>query len=124
MDVSLDGSTATGKSAATGKATKIPVKKIRAAHGFLEHHETAKIIVVIDTHSLEEDGGFVWAGTPGAYRGCKLPQLLEDCIPDEVYQYLSSAEDSPDHAHKSLILNLACGSTISKLGSRHKLLEG
>jgi hypothetical protein len=95
---------------------------MEAAHAFLRR--TAKIIVVIDTHSLEEDGTFICGGVSGAYTGCTLLQILEGCISRQLYQYLLNTNDSPVHGHQSMILNLACGSTISLLSSRHSLLQG
>jgi hypothetical protein len=129
LDVSLDGSSVITGSGKSTKKSRRPIEPptvtpTGAAHAFLKHHQTAKIIIVIDTHSLEEDGAFVWGGTSGSYKGCKLQQILQDCIPPELFQYLSNESGTPVHAHKSIILNLACGSTISRLVSRHHLLQG
>jgi hypothetical protein len=52
-------------------------------------------------------------------------QILRDCIPGDVYRYVSNnAKKTPEHSHKSIILNLACGPSISNPISRHTLLEG
>jgi rhamnose utilization protein RhaD (predicted bifunctional aldolase and dehydrogenase) len=38
---------------------------------FLDNHQTAKVVVVVSTHSLEENGQFVWGGdSPQSYKGC------------------------------------------------------
>lgn len=45
---------------------------------FLDEHPTAKIIVVVDTHCLQETGGFIWCGTgPESYRSCGLYDVSE-----------------------------------------------
>ena len=51
-------------------------------------------------------------------------QILRDCIPEQIFQYISSAEKTPDHSHKSLIVNMLCGSSIIKDQARHSLLQG
>jgi len=52
-------------------------------------------------------------------------QILEDCLPDGVYEtYVSNAKGTPDHHHKSLIVNLACGASVSMDGARSELLDG
>lgn len=51
-------------------------------------------------------------------------QILEGCIPNEVYQYLSDAPDAPKHSHESIILNLACGPSVLVAAARQELLEG
>ena len=40
---------------------------------FLDQHPTAKIIVIIDTHCIQETGGFLWRGTDSeSYQSCSL----------------------------------------------------
>jgi hypothetical protein len=106
---------------------------------FLKRHPFARIVVVIDTHCLE-NGAFVYEGdSPESYQGCLLPEAsrpyplndtslipsqMLDTIPKEVLQYISNAEDTPKHSHKSIIMNLACGATINQPISRHSLLSG
>lgn len=135
------------KSPATRKGlTKAKIKilkDIEAAGAFLEEHETAKIIVTIDTHCLEENGllvysdehtldacslltvGLLWAwfqyGYPNVHH---TSQILRDCIPDVVLQYLTNDTAAPVHAHKSIIFNLACGATIRGAESRSAIFEG
>ena len=47
-----------------------------AAGTFLKDHPTAKIIVIIDTHCLEESGAFIWTGdSPETYRGSSLRRV-------------------------------------------------
>lgn len=111
------------------------------AEKFLKTHTTAKIIVVIDTHCLES-GSFIWTGTDAAtYRACTLLevsvfrnayhftspcplQILEDCTPEGTFKYLSNKTGTPVHSHKSIILNLACGWSISKPRLRSQMLNG
>ena len=48
---------------------------IATAVKFMERNETAKIIYVIDTHSLE-NGFFVWTGNePKNYEACSLDEV-------------------------------------------------
>jgi hypothetical protein len=43
---------------------------------FLDRHPTAKIVVVIDTHCLEETGGFIFKGnTPETYAACSMAEV-------------------------------------------------
>jgi len=51
--------------------------------------------------------------------------MLEDCLPDGVFAtYLSNAGGTPTHAHKSLIVNVACGQSVTVDGARSELLNG
>src|ERR1700753_368299 len=51
-------------------------------------------------------------------------QLLKDCLPPEIWNVLKiSTAPRDSHTHKSLIINLACGSTITREGTRFKLFE-
>jgi len=91
-------------------------KDIEAAGKFLSEHEAVKIIVSIDTHCLEENGLLVYLdGDADTLRACGL---------ETVYQYLSKDLTSPGHAHKSIILNLACGATIGAAESRSEIFKG
>ena len=119
-------------------------KDIEAAGKFLSEHETAKIIISIDTHCLEENGLLIYLdgdvdtlracsletvsalqqGLVGCTNPCATPQVLKDSIPKTVYQYLSKDLTSPGHAHKSIILNLACGATIGAAESRSEIFKG
>ncbi|KAF9646686.1 hypothetical protein BDM02DRAFT_3188658 [Thelephora ganbajun] len=90
-------------------------KDVSLAERFLGTHSMAKIIIVIHTHCLN-NGFFVWTGdSPETYHACSL---LEG-----IFKYLSNAEGTPSHNHKSLILNLACGNSISQVCARSKLLD-
>jgi len=51
-------------------------------------------------------------------------QILEESIPHTVYQYLSDSEGTPLHAHKSIILNLACGPMIGSAECRSEIFDG
>ena len=112
----------------------------RALGKFLKIHSTAKIIVVLDTHSLT-NGFFVWKGNSEKrdYEACgmlevsamcrylpllTLPQILRDCIPEEVFEFISNEDGTPTHQHKSLILNLACGYSVSEDPARFSMMEG
>ena len=50
-------------------------------------------------------------------------QILEDCIPQGIYKYLSDREKCR-HNHKSLILNLACGATVNTQDAHKSSLQG
>ena len=46
------------------------------AETFLKRHRTAKIVVIIDTHCLDENGAFVYTGhSPDTYKACLLPEV-------------------------------------------------
>lgn len=113
-----------------------PIKEVK---NFLRDHEYAKIVVIVETHAT--DGKFVWRGEdPLTYEACTLfdvsphitlnwpiltpTQILKDCIPHDVFKFLSNDPGAPDHKHRSLILNLACGSTVIEDTARHLLLQG
>lgn len=124
-----------------GDDTAIRTKTSQAAEDFMEEFPLAKIVVIIDTH-CSETGFFLWRGDrkgdfetspllPVSTKHCRLLfpsftllQILRDCIPQGIFKYLSSAEASPNHTHKALIVNLSCGPSINKAESRHSLLEG
>lgn len=53
----------------------------------------------------------------------RFTQILRDCCPPGIFAYLSNAKDSPSHQHKSIIINLACGDSVSKAQPRSELLE-
>ena len=43
---------------------------------FLDQHRTAKIIVVVDTHCIQETGGFLWYGhDANTYQSCSLYEV-------------------------------------------------
>ncbi|KAF9642992.1 hypothetical protein BDM02DRAFT_3192357 [Thelephora ganbajun] len=104
----------------THEEVRDPVAEAKA---FLARHSVAKIVIIIDTHCLE-NGAFVWTGdSPENYQACTLQEILKDCIPPEIFRYLS-ANDTPKHNHRSIVLNLACGASVSQESSHHSLLEG
>ena len=46
---------------------------------FLDVHPFAKIIIIINTHSLDETGAFVWGGTtPADFKTCYMHPV---CVP-------------------------------------------
>jgi len=62
------------------KMTKAKLKvleDIEAAGAFLEKHETAKIVVTIDTHCVEDNGLLVWtdADANGLLGVCTLAKV-------------------------------------------------
>ena len=137
VDVPLDGRT-NDPQRRSGTA---PHPEVTA---FLDQYPTAKIVVVIDTHCLQESGAFIW--TPGteanpSYEGCSLwevscpplsarqalalteGQLMRDCLPKRVVPFLN-AEEGSRHHHRSIIINLACGAVVRDKESRHSLSDG
>lgn len=54
---------------------------------FLTTHPSAKIVVVVDTHCLQETGSFIWKGDK--------PEHYEPCTIEEV-MFTSCATISPD----------------------------
>lgn len=123
-----------------GKQRRTP-KDTSPAEQFLVAHESAKIVVIVDTHCIES-GFFVWTGEGAAdWKACSLlevsmlyrttcfiftgpSQILRDCTPPGIFKYLSNAPDAPKHNHTSLIVNLACGASISQVAARSELLDG
>ena len=104
---------------------------------------TARIVVIIDTHCLEETGAFIYEGSvPDSYEACcmeevssvqsgvtvsitsECPQIIQGCIPECVCRYLSDVKGTPVHTHRSIILNLACGASIRNTQSSHSLFNG
>lgn len=118
-------------------------KDVSIAQKFLDEHNTAKIVFIVDTHCLE-NGFFVYQGdSPNTYNACSLlevslpcvhspplpdlntpVQILSQCPPKGIFQYLSNDPKAPKHNHKSIIINLACGASISVAGARTQLLDG
>jgi hypothetical protein len=103
---------------------------------FLDTHPTAKIVIIIDTHCLE-NGAFVWRGCdPVSFEACYMPevstkslcamqnltgrQLLRDCIPKGVREFVLSKYKQVHH-HRSIILNLSCGPSVQVLEARASL---
>ncbi|KAF9789147.1 hypothetical protein BJ322DRAFT_1102529 [Thelephora terrestris] len=98
-----------------------PVKEVIE---FLTTWQSAKIVVVIETHCLET-GVLVWRGDePANYETCSLNEILSGCIPAKIFEYLSNRKGSLKHQHRSLILNLSCGPSVSVNTARASLLEG
>lgn len=69
----------TKKSGAQGKGKglkqKQPNPAVEAAE-LLQQNPTAKIVIVIDTHCLDETGGFIWSGTePSTFEACSLKEV-------------------------------------------------
>jgi len=74
MDIPLEGLGSETKVVVRAKdaaleKVKAPIKEVKE---FLEKHKTAKIVVIIDTHCLD-NGRFVWTGdSPQTYQACPL----------------------------------------------------
>ena len=65
-DISLDGSETSSR---------------RNIKPFLSNNPTAKILVLVDTHCLEETGAFVWKGTDEpTYEACYLQEVMSDVL--------------------------------------------
>jgi hypothetical protein len=74
LDVPLGGSMAEMQSHATGRSKA--GRALAAAVDLLNKYPTAKIVVIVDTHSLEESGFFIYTGsTPGEYKACCLNEV-------------------------------------------------
>jgi len=55
-------------------------KDTSLAENFLKKHKAAKIIVIVDTHCLE-NGYFVWTGdSPQDYRACSLLEVSTELL--------------------------------------------
>ena len=84
-------------------------KGMSLAENFLNYHSTAKIVVVVNTHYLE-NGFFIWLGdSPEEYKARSLggkdcttfslshvlipSEILQDCTSQGVF-YLSDAKDT------------------------------
>jgi hypothetical protein len=52
-----------------GRNTRLPYPDITK---FLATHPSAKIVLVVDTHCLQETGAFVWAGAKDETLACTL----------------------------------------------------
>ena len=149
LDAPLDGSMAEEMDGKSGSSRRRVAKRERirqAAADFLDHHSTAKIVVVVDTHCLEETGGFIYGGdAPESYESCHMVhvsipclmhcrspcvpylthvQIISECIPRGVRRFLSNSDNSEPHTHRSIIFNLACGASIRNGESRYSLFEG
>ena len=85
MDVPLTGTMADTKMVEPKQA----VKKMKNPNGeveeFLQEHKTAKIVVIIETH-LMENGRFIWCGhNPDTYKVCTLWEVCHiSCLPNPV----------------------------------------
>ena len=124
-----------------GRTKKVIKSNVSDVITFLAENPTAKIMVIIETHSLE-NGRLIWSTKEGEYQGCFMEdvsiapvilcpilsltyvQILRDCIPHEIYNLISDGPETPLHNHKSFILNLSCGASVSDVKSRSTLLEG
>ena len=123
---------------ANDQATTI-TRDPRAAERFLKEFANYKLVIIVDTHCAES-GFFLWKGKiDGEFETSPLlpvsiihhrppphltsPQILQDCIPAEIFKFLDASDTTP-YPHKALIVNLSCGPSIEKEESRHSLLQG
>ena len=70
LDISLDGSD-TGKVRQQGLPGAVNAE---VAARFLVDHPTAKIVVVVDTHCVE-NGSFVWKGAKSGFEACGMDEV-------------------------------------------------
>lgn len=92
-----------GKDAALQKVDT-PMKEVKA---FLRKYESAKIVVIIDTHCLE-NGRFVWTGdSPTTYQACDLHSVSYSV--SHKIQLANTHEDFKGlHSKRSLQVHLRC----------------
>lgn len=77
-----------------------------AAKSFLKEHKTAKIVFIIDTHSLD-NGYFLYAGdTPNTYDGCQLIEASIPCNPANSYLNSSHRSSMTARQRASSIISL------------------
>lgn len=110
----------------------------REARAFLDKHPMAKIIIVVDAHCMD-NGFFVYEGDSAeTFKGCPMsevnttirsylalltPLQILVVIPPEILCFVSNKPDTPKHGHSSLILNLACGASVTQLAPRTELIK-
>ncbi len=82
-----DGTLVGGSKSARGRGGDVEIEEAKARQSresgsftkiakFLDRYSTARIIIVVDTHCLEENGAFVWKGTtPASYDACSMAQV-------------------------------------------------
>jgi hypothetical protein len=68
---------------------------LQRAIDFLGQHQTAKVVVVVDTHCLDESGLFVWGG------GLKAGDLQACCMEDVCIAQILSIVLAILHARRS-----------------------
>ena len=86
LDLPLDGSVITeeNRRLAEKKGKSWNAKKLHRASelagNFLDVHKTVKIVIVLDTHCLNETGGFVYKGSgPESYGACTMEEVSDAC---------------------------------------------
>ena len=83
LNVPLDGSMVDEEEAGrerAGTSSRSHRAKPRSpadeAGDFLDRHPMVKIVVIIDTHCLEETGAFIYQGSsPESYKGCGMDEV-------------------------------------------------
>lgn len=108
---------------------------------FLEHFRMTKIIIVLDTHSVN-NGVFIWKGSSSDQKSLETCYMLEmsvqhvidvmcltslqiisQCIPADIYKYISD-KPAMEQWHQTLITNVMCGSSINHPMACGHLYEG
>ena len=87
---------------------------------FLATHTTAKIVVIVDTHCLEETGYFVWKGTqPNNYEICtmKLVSTRTSHVPHPVSPTGSCLRTASPLEYTNISHQATNGSTIIRVSS-------
>ena len=56
---------------------------------FLERYPLAKIVIVVDTHCLQETGGLVWEGAGANINACSLWEVGDGIVPDWLWTTLT-----------------------------------
>jgi hypothetical protein len=74
MEVALDSSAKQAADDTDDDGDAVKTQTPEAAEEFLAEHPTAKIVVVIDTHCLE-NGFFVWRGAGSDMLACTLYEV-------------------------------------------------
>ena len=77
MDVPLEGMNSKKKVSTRANDSQLAKSKkpIQDVVDFLEKHESARIVLIIDTHCLD-CGGFVWTGdSPQTFQGCTVGEV-------------------------------------------------
>lgn len=114
-------------------------RSCKKAGDFLKKHPLARIIIVVDTHA-DEEGLFVhFEGEDSCVHSDTLNEVsfqtltpaissttgkvLRDSVPVEIYQILDVSSKAV-YQHRTLVLNMSCGETITRASSRNTLLAG
>lgn len=96
---------AKGKGKATDGFEEVASGGLDLVTKFLDRHSTAKIVVAIDTHCLEENGYFIYKGkNPQTYVAC---QLLEVSRLNSWHSCYADASTGPQPVHSGRGLSIS-----------------